>query len=105
MRRQPGAPPLYAQIAADLRARIVAGTYRPGQRLPSEHDLAAQFGVGRPTIRQATELLVRDGALARRHGSGTYVDVPPPAVDLFSVGGTLSSFARSGLELESALLG
>jgi GntR family transcriptional regulator len=105
VRRQPGAHPLYAQIASELRARMVAGTYPPGARLPSEHELAAEFGVGRPTVRQATELLVRDGALARRQGSGTYVNVPAPEIDLFSASGTLSSFARSGLDLQSSLLG
>ncbi len=105
MLQQPGAPPLYAQIAADLRARIVAGKLKPGSQLPSEHELAAEFGVGRPTLRQATELLVRHGLLSRRRGAGTFVEEPAPEVDLFSSGGTLSSFARSGLALESALLG
>jgi GntR family transcriptional regulator len=100
-----GALPLYAQIAARLRAQISAGEYAAGSRVPSEHDLAKRFGVGRPTVRQATELLVKEQVLERRRGSGTYVSQPPRDVDLFSAGGTLASFARSGVALSSRLVG
>lgn len=97
--------PLYARIAARLRAHIAAGEYPPGSRIPSEHELASRFAVGRPTVRQATELLVRERLLERRRGSGTYVNDPPPEVDLFSAGGTVASFERSGLSIDSRLLG
>jgi GntR family transcriptional regulator len=99
------APPLYAQIAARLRSQIAAGEYSLGSRVPSEHELAERFQVGRPTVRQATELLVREQVLERRRGSGTYVSAPPRSVDLFSAGGTLASFARSGLTPTVRLLG
>jgi GntR family transcriptional regulator len=56
-------------------------------------------------VRQATQLLVEERVLERRRGSGTYVNQAPAEVDLFSAGGTLASFARSGLPLESALVG
>jgi DNA-binding GntR family transcriptional regulator len=93
------------QIAARLRAQIGAGEYPTGSRVPSEHELAARFDVGRPTVRQATELLVREQVLERRRGSGTYVNAPPRSVDLFSAGGTLAAFAASGLALTVRLLG
>jgi GntR family transcriptional regulator len=97
--------PLYAQIALRLRQQIEAGKYPPESRIPSEHELAAQFQVGRPTVRQATLALVQERVLERRRGSGTYVALPPAEVDLLSAGGTLSSFARSGIALESRVLG
>jgi GntR family transcriptional regulator len=97
--------PLYAQLAARLRGQIAEGVYRPGQRIPSEHELAAGFGVGRPTVRQATEMLVRERLLSRLRGSGTYVREAPPDVDLFSEAGTLSSFAKQGIRLEARILG
>jgi GntR family transcriptional regulator len=100
-----GSLPLYAQIALRLRQQIEAGKYPPASRIPSEHELAAQFRVGRPTVRQATLTLVQERVLERRRGSGTYVAAPPAEVDLLSAGGTLSSFERSGVALTSRVLG
>ena len=96
--------PLYAQIAARLRAQVAAGDYLPGARLPGEHELAAHFQVGRPTVRQATEMLVRERVLERRRGSGTYVNEAPREVDLLSAAGTLASFAESGIALSTRIV-
>jgi hypothetical protein len=43
----------YLSVAAAIRTAIAAGDYTPGQRLPSERDLAFRFGVSRPTVREA----------------------------------------------------
>ena len=101
----PNAPiPLYRQLADLLSARIRAGEYAPGSRIPSEHQLAAAHGLGRPTIRQALDLLIRKGLLTRRRGSGTYVLEPQQEVDLFSLDGTSASFRKKGLAVETRLL-
>lgn len=97
--------PLYAQIAARLRGEIAAGEHAIGARIPSEHELATRFAVGRPTVRQAIDLLAREHLLERRRGSGTYVSAPPPEVDLFSAGGTVASLERTGRGAEARLLG
>lgn len=89
--------PLYRQLADILRDRIRSGTYLPGSRIPSEHQLAADYGIGRPTARQATDLLVRRGMLVRRRGSGTFVQEDPREVDLFSLAGTSASFDEKGI--------
>lgn len=96
--------PLYHQLAEVLLGRIRSGEYPTGSRIPSEPALARAFGVGRPTVRQATELLIRRQRLERRRGSGTYVTEPPDQVDLFSLAGTLASFEKSGLDVQTALL-
>jgi GntR family transcriptional regulator len=102
----PASPlPLYQQLAQLLTERIEAGAFAPGARLPSEPELSRTHQIGRPTVRQATELLVQRGLIERRRGSGTYVRTAPRRVDLFSLAGTLVSFQRSGLELETTLLG
>jgi GntR family transcriptional regulator len=77
--------PLYHQLAELLAARIRAGDYPPGTRIPSEHQLAGVFAIGRPTARQAIDVLVRKGLVTRRRGSGTYVREPRQEVDLFSL--------------------
>lgn len=101
----PEAPvPLYRQLATELTDRINSGEYRSGERLPSEPELAALHHIGRPTVRQATELLVQKGLIARRRGSGTYVRKVEPQVDLFELGGTIAAFRKSGFVLRTQLL-
>lgn len=101
----PSAPiPLYRQLADLLTAKIRTGEYPAGSRIPSEPQLAAAHGIGRPTIRQALDLLVRKGLLARRRGSGTYVCEPQQEVDLFSLDGTTASFRKEGVTARSRIL-
>src|SRR5688572_13433208 len=102
----PASPlPLYQQLADELLREIESGSLSPGQRLPSEPELSRRHRIGRPTVRQATELLVRRGLIERRRGAGTFVREAPRRVDLFSLGGTLSSFREGGIELTTRLLG
>lgn len=89
--------PLYRQLADILRKKIRSGEYAPGKRIPSEHQLADSYGIGRPTARQATDLLVRKRLLIRRRGAGTFVTEAPEEVDLFSLAGTIASFKKMGI--------
>ncbi len=91
--------PLYRQLAELLRGRIRAGELPSGSPIPSEHELAATYRLGRPTVRQATETLVREGLLERRRGAGTFVRPPQPRVDLFTLEGTVAAFAGAGVAL------
>jgi GntR family hexuronate regulon transcriptional repressor len=70
---------LYQQVASTVMASIKSGKYKPGERLPSERDLAAAFKVSRPTIREAMISLEIRGLAESRHGSGIYVTDTPPA--------------------------
>lgn len=96
--------PLYRQLADILLARIRTGEYSPGQRIPSEHQLASEYHIGRPTVRQAVDQLVRKNLLIRRRGSGTFVCSPKEEVGLFSLDGTTISFRRSGLKIVTRIL-
>lgn len=64
--------PKYLALAQRLQQDIEAGIYPPGQRIPSETWLAAEYGMSRPTVVRALELLKRDGWLESRQGDGTY---------------------------------
>ncbi len=101
----PNSPlPLYHQLAEELAAQIRNGSLGPGERLPSEPELAKRHGIGRPTVRQATDLLVQRRLIERKRGSGTFVRPATERVDIFSLAGTLQSFRSSGLELRTKLL-
>jgi GntR family transcriptional repressor for pyruvate dehydrogenase complex len=60
-------------VARDLEQRILEGSLKPGDRLPSERNLALELGVSRPTLREAIQKLVSKGLLETRHGGGTVV--------------------------------
>jgi GntR family transcriptional repressor for pyruvate dehydrogenase complex len=58
---------------ADIKAKIAAGEFEPGQRLPTERDLAADLGLSRSSMREAIKALTVLGVLEVRHGAGVYV--------------------------------
>ena len=66
--------------------------------------LAEEYGIGRPTVRQATDLLVREGVLQRRRGSGTFVLPPARRIDLFSLAGTSAALRELHLSVTMELL-
>ncbi len=69
-----GSPvPLYFQFAQQLQELIETGVLPPGTRLSNEIAMADQFGLSRPTMRQAMQHLVDKGLLARKRGVGTQV--------------------------------
>ena len=65
--------PAYMKIHDQIKKDIDEGNWKIGERLPSERDLAEEFEVSRMTLRQAISLLVEEGVLERRVGSGTFV--------------------------------
>jgi len=82
-----------------LSDRIANGDLRPGQRLPAEPVLAADYGVSRVTVRRALARLAADGALERRPGVGNFVrqaaGTPVSAVDIADVFANLREMGRS----------
>lgn len=69
-----GSPvPLYFQVAQQMQELIENGVLTPGTRLNNEIAMADQFGLSRPTMRQAMQHLVDKGLLARKRGVGTQV--------------------------------
>lgn len=72
-------PPVRDQLADHIRREIASRKVLPGERIPSEPNIAAAVGVDRSTVRYALGLLVNDGLLLRSHGKPTIV---APAVQV-----------------------
>ena len=67
---------LFETVAEELGELILTGELQPGAKLPSENDLAAQFGVSRNVVREGIRSLIEQGLVAVRPGDGIYVQVP-----------------------------
>src|SRR5262245_28731201 len=74
-------PKLPAVVADALRRRILTGALRPGDNLPLEHQLAAQLGVSRPTLREALRVLEAESLIRTRRGSRGGAEVIGPSVE------------------------
>jgi GntR family phosphonate transport system transcriptional regulator len=68
---------LWQTIADTLRAEIASGHYGPGDKLPSETELARRFGVNRHTVRHALTVLAEAGQVHARRGAGVFVTQAP----------------------------
>ena len=65
--------PPYIQVANVLRAAILTRKLEPGERLPSQTDLAQRYGVARMTIQQSLRILREENLIVSRQGSGVFV--------------------------------
>ncbi len=83
--------PYYYQIKENILQKIEQGIYSVGKQLPPELELVKEYGVSRPTIRQAISELVQEGILVRYRGKGTFISQPliPDNAQVFT------SFERS----------
>lgn len=96
--------PLYVQIRRALRQDMLNNVLEPGQRLPSEDELAVKFGVSRMTVRQGISELVEEGLLYRRHGVGTFVAYPHLERDHTHLTSFYESAQQEGLEMSVRVL-
>lgn len=69
---------VYMAFADHIAARIAAGDLRPGARLPSERELADEYGIAYMTVRRGTQELRDRGLILTVHGKGTFVADSPP---------------------------
>lgn len=95
--------PKYLRIHDSLRDRISDGQWPQGSPLPSQHELAGQFGVSIMTLRQALQLLTDEGLIEVRHGSGTYVSAAY-AYDLGHLSSFASDLGAQGAEITTKVL-
>lgn len=75
-------PPVYLRVVEDLRARIHSGLLAPGARVPSRNAIITNYGVGETAAKHALQVLIAEGLIEARPGSGCYVRRPPAAVYL-----------------------
>jgi GntR family transcriptional regulator, transcriptional repressor for pyruvate dehydrogenase complex len=110
--RAEGRPNLVKCVSDDLRRMIIDGELSPGDKLPSEAGLTAQYDVSRTVIREAIATLRADGLLEARHGVGVFVGRNRPSaggfiqeVDCKRVSSVIEVLElRAAVEIEAAAL-
>lgn len=70
--------PKYMQLVDELIQKVTTGEIRPGEALPSEHQLCDTYQLARTTVRNAMQLLEEQGWINRIHGKGSFVSTNPP---------------------------
>ncbi len=68
--------PIHQRIFKDIETRILSGEWRPGDRIPIEHDLVGQYQCSRMTVSKALSILVERGLIVRRRKAGSFVASP-----------------------------
>jgi GntR family transcriptional regulator len=97
--------PLHNRIRTHLLAAMRSGQLRPGDRVPSEWQLAEQFAVSRMTARQALSDLAMSGHLQRRRGKGTFVAPDKLEQSLGTLTGFTNDIVQRGLTPRTQVLG
>ena len=95
---------MYRQLAQQLRSAIAMGTYKTGDRIPAEPELALTHGVSRITARQAVMHLAKEKLVVRRQGKGTFVAEPPVHHDLLDPHGIFDELVAKGVNPRTELL-
>lgn len=95
--------PLYMQVEQALAARI-GDELRPGDRLPTEGELIAEFGVSRITVRRAVQELAARGLVVTRRGQGTFVTAPRLRQPLTALTGFVEDMEAQGLQSRARVL-
>ncbi len=83
---------LFEEVSDHLRELILSRTLKPGERLPSERELAGRFQVGRPSVREALRTLSLMGLVEIKSGEGAFVRKPAFPSFLKSMGDSLGNF-------------
>src|SRR5437868_441537 len=94
----------HGYVAEQVRRHIALRLICPGESLPSERELAAIFGVGRPTIQHALRLLEADGLLVARRGRRGGTFVAEPAEDSLAMDELMTRVLRQRSEIEEVLV-
>jgi GntR family transcriptional regulator len=103
-RLDPGPVPLHHQVYLRLRAALDSGEWVPGDRLPSERELAQRFECSLITVRRALAELERERRLQRMRGRGTFVTEPPIERDLTALTSFTEEMNLRGLDPQTKLI-
>jgi len=98
LRAGAGPTTLYQLVKDHIRQKIHAGKWKPGDRIPSEHEFVAELGVSRMTVHRALREMAEQGILVRYAGIGTFIAEERPQSGLLKVTNIASEIRARGHE-------
>lgn len=98
--------PKYKEIAMALKEKIIEGDYQEGELLPDQETLAKSYQTSRVTVRKAIQLLIDEGLLYTRRGSGTYVrnNIKKNNKNVTQINSVFGTSLQEGAEVSSKIL-
>lgn len=98
--------PKYKEIAMALKEKIIEGDYQEGELLPDQETLAKTYQTSRVTVRKAIQLLIDEGLLYTRRGSGTYVrnNIKKNNKNVTQINSVFGTSLQEGAEVTSKIL-
>ena len=96
--------PLYYQLKEEIKKKILNGTYKENDLIPSERELGEQFNLSSTTVRRALNDLVQERLLERKAGKGTFVRMSKVKRDLRKVVGFTANMQEMGLSPSTRVL-
>lgn len=97
----------YEKIASYIKNQIKEGKYKANEKLPFEKDLCEKFDASKMTVKKALDLLVMEGLIVKRRGSGTFVkDISKNQIDDITIKNQFAGFTASseGHDVKTLLL-
>jgi len=95
---------LHQRIRDDIVARIMSGEWSPGHRIPSEHEMMAQYACSRMTVNKVLSTLAANGLITRRRRAGSVVAKPPTERALLDIQDFAYEAARAGIPYRYKIL-
>ncbi|RUP32967.1 MAG: GntR family transcriptional regulator, partial [Curvibacter sp.] len=95
---------LYQQVKDHISRKIQDGSWPAGHRLPSEHELVAQFGISRMTVNRALRELTEQGRVVRVAGVGSFVAEEKPQSTLLQIANLASEIRQRGHDYRCEVL-
>jgi GntR family transcriptional regulator len=104
MFRDEEATPFYKQLKDKILEDVESGKLNHGDKLPSERELAVQFGISRMTARHTLSILEREGVVERRVGAGTFISNNKIEMDFITFNSFTNSMLGKGLKPSTQVL-
>jgi DNA-binding GntR family transcriptional regulator len=104
LKLDPGPIPLYHQLEQNLRARIHANEFGPGDALPTEERICEDYGISRITVRRALDALISQGLIVKKRGVGSFVAERRDGVRSVRLIGSLDEFLAGAGSLKTRFL-